>query len=137
MMIDLHKEQKEKSMRVGLLEDDIGIQEMLHLILQDAGYAVINYESAEECLEKLNASHEELDPTPIDLMIIDWRLNGLISGIEVIRQLRNNVRLKSLPIILTTAASFVDLEELQDLNVTLLEKPFSVDDITLLISRLA
>ncbi len=137
MMIDLHKEQKDKSMRVGLLEDDIAIQEMLLLVLQDAGYAVINYESAEECLEKLNASHQELGPTPIDLMIIDWRLNGPISGIEVIRHLRNNVRLKSLPIILTTAASFVDLEELQDLDVTLLEKPFSVDDITMLINRLA
>jgi two-component system phosphate regulon response regulator PhoB len=123
-------------MRVGLLEDDIAIQEMLLLVLQESGYTVINFVSAEECLEKLRLSYQELGFAPLDLMIIDWRLYGSISGIEVIRQIRNDVHLQSLPIVLTTAATFTDLEELQDLHVALLQKPFSFDEITTLIRTL-
>lgn len=123
-------------MRVGLLEDDIAIQEMLLLVLQDEGYAVTNYSDAQDCLKALGVTVQEPAPIPVDLMIIDWRLNGTISGIEVIQQVRNNPRLDSLPIILTTAATFNNPEELQDLQVVLLEKPFSVDEIIALIKDL-
>jgi len=71
-----------------------------------------------------------------DLMIIDWRLTGLLSGIEVIQQIRNTTNLAHLPIILTTAATFTDTEALQHLNVTLLEKPFAVDEMLNLVKQL-
>ncbi|QBD81787.1 response regulator [Ktedonosporobacter rubrisoli] len=80
-------------MRVGLLEDDVAIQEMLLLVLQDEGYAVTNYANAEECLTEMQVTVVEPVPIPIDLMIIDWRLTGSISGIEVIQYIRNNPRL--------------------------------------------
>jgi DNA-binding response OmpR family regulator len=121
-------------MRVGLLEDDIAIQEMLLLVLQDEGHTVVNYSTAEECLEAFNGVPET--QIPVDLMIVDWRLSGPISGIEVIKQLRANVHLQSLPVILTTAATFNDTEALRDLQVALLEKPFSVDDMLALIKDL-
>jgi len=126
-------------MRVGLLEDDIAIQEMILLVLQDEGYTVVNYPDAESCLESLGAQKtavSEASELPIDLLIADWRLSGAKTGIEVIRQLRNSYHLQSLPIILTTAATFNDIEELQRLQLTLLEKPFSVDEITRLIKQL-
>ena|SRR5579863_1461373 len=126
-------------MRVGLLEDDIAIQEMILLVLQEEGYTVVNYPDAESCLESLGvhrAGVSEISELPIDLLIADWRLSGAQTGIEVIRQLRNSAHLQALPIILTTAATFNDMEELQRLQVTLLEKPFSVDDITRLIQQL-
>jgi len=47
-------------------------------------------------------------------MIVDWRLGGSTFGTEVIKQIRNDPRLQSLPIILTTAASVQDNKELQD-----------------------
>lgn len=121
-------------MRVGLLEDDIAIQEMLLLVLQDEGYVVTNYPNAEACLQALLSSQEAL---PIDLLIIDWRLNGSISGTEVIQQIRQQPQLQSLPIILTTAAAFGDTEELQRLHVAFLEKPFAVDDMAKLIRTMA
>lgn len=123
-------------MRVGLLEDDIAIQEMLLLLLQDEGHTVTIYPGAEECLEALGVAIQGAAvsvPTPVDLMIIDWRLNGSLSGTEVIQQIRNNPRLATLPIILTTAASLDDIEELRKFQVALLEKPFSIDDIINLI----
>ncbi len=122
-------------MRVGLLEDDVAIQEMLLLVLKDEGYTVTNYPDARECLRALTSITTQVQ-SPIDLLIIDWRLGGNTSGTEVIQQIRNNPILNSLPIILTTAATFNDIKALQHFQVSLLEKPFSVDDMTLLIKNL-
>jgi two-component system chemotaxis response regulator CheY len=124
-------------MRVGLLEDDEAIQEMLLLVLQDEGYVATNYQDAEECIETLTKSAQDTSaPLPIDLMIVDWRLSGTMSGTEVIQQLRSHPRLDSLPIILTTAATFSDTTVLQNFHVSLLEKPFSVDEMTALVKQL-
>jgi two-component system chemotaxis response regulator CheY len=123
-------------MHVGLLEDDVSIQEMLLLVLQDEGYAVTNFPDAEACIEVLKDAGKDGTPQPVDLMIIDWRLNGLLSGTEVIQQIRANPYLNTLPIILTTAATFSDIAALQNLHVSLLEKPFAVDDMIALIRHL-
>ncbi len=122
-------------MHVGLLEDDVAIQEMLLLVLEDEGYTVTNYPDAKECLRALT-SITSREQSPIDLLIIDWRLGGNTSGTEVIRKMRGNSALNTLPIILTTAATFNDIKVLQHLQVSLLEKPFSVDDMTQLIKNL-
>ena len=122
-------------MHVGLLEDDVAIQEMLLLVLADEGYTVTNYPDARECLRALTSITARAQ-SPIELLIIDWRLGGDTSGTEVIQQVRRNPVLNTLPIILTTAATFNDLEALRHLQVSLLEKPFSVDDMTLLIKNL-
>jgi two-component system chemotaxis response regulator CheY len=123
-------------MHVGLLEDDISIQEMLLLVLQDEGYTVTNYPDAEGCSEALKRAGEDGVPVPVDLMIVDWRLNGFMTGTEVIQQIRNNPHLTTLPIILTTAATFNDTTALQHLQVSLLQKPFAVDDMITLINNL-
>lgn len=123
------------TMRVGLLEDDAAIQEMLLLVLQDEGYTVIPYADAEVCLVALSSVAKD-EIIPVDLMIIDWRLAGSISGTQVIQQLRGLERLKTLPIILTTAANFSEIEDLPPLNVNLLQKPFAVDDMIELIKRM-
>lgn len=124
-------------MNIGLLEDDAAIQEMLRLVLQDEGHTVIVYSTADECLRSLLASPQALVPPPISLLIVDWRLSGSISGIAVIRQLRDVPAYSTLPIILTTAATFHNTEELHNLQVTLLEKPFAIDDVVNLINQLA
>ncbi len=122
-------------MHVGLLEDDVAIQEMLLLVLEDEGYTVTNYPDARECLRAFT-SITSREQSPIDLLIIDWRLGGNISGTEVIQKIRSNPVLNTLPIILTTAATFNDIKVLQHLQVSLLEKPFSVDDMAQLIKNL-
>ena len=123
-------------MHVGLLEDDLSIQEMLLLVLQDEGYTVTNYPDAEGCIEALQRAGADGTPVPVDLMIVDWRLNGFMTGTEVIQQIRNNPYLNTLPIILTTAATFSDTTALQNLQVSLLPKPFAVDDMITLINHL-
>lgn len=120
-------------MYIGLLEDDKAIQEMLYLVLQDEGHAVTIFANAEECLRTLLSTEQK---QPVDLLIVDWRLSGSAPGTEVIRKLRNDAAYQTLPIILTTAATFNDKEELQDLRVTLLEKPFALDEINRLIKMM-
>lgn len=134
-------EVKGRDMRIGLLEDDAAIQEMLLLVLQDEGYSVVNYPDADACLaafQQFETGAGVVDATsaPVDLLIVDWRLNGPMTGIEVIDELRKHPRFATLPIILTTAATFNDTEDLQHLHVALLEKPFSVDDMAALVLSL-
>lgn len=121
-------------MQIGLLEDDVAIQELLRLVLEDAKYTAITYPAADACLNAL--LDKEQGPVPIDLLIVDLRLPRAVSGIEVIRQLRSDPRLSSLPIILTTAASFSDIEDVSDFHVNFLEKPFDVDDLVKMIEEL-
>lgn len=123
-------------MYIGLLEDDKAIQEMLRLVLQDEGYAVTLFANSEECLGTLLPAEQTEQKQPVDLLIVDWRLSGSAPGTEVIRTLRSNPSYQTLPIILTTAATFHNKEELQDLRVTLLEKPFAVDEIGRLIKSM-
>lgn len=126
-------------MHIGLLEDDKAIQEMLRLVLQDEGYTVTIFPNAEGCLEAFYPVHSEQSLQPFHLLIVDWRLPGSALGTEVIRTLRKDSALQTLPIILTTAAAFnntEELQELQELHVTLLEKPFAVDEIASLIKHL-
>lgn len=123
-------------MRVGLLEDDISTQEMVLLVLQEDGHTVTAYANAELCLAALGVDVVEPSPIPIDLLIVDWRLGGTMTGIEVIKKIRQNKRLEHLPIILTTAAPFNNIELLQTLHAALLEKPFSVDDMIALVKQI-
>lgn len=124
-------------MPIGLLEDDAAIQEMLRLVLQDEGYAVTAYSTADAALGALiTAEQTAPTPLPIDLLIVDWRLQGSISGTEVIRRLRTVPELQTLPVILTTAASFNEVPSLQDLHIAFLEKPFEVDQMVDLVRNL-
>ncbi len=123
-------------MKIGLLEDDVAIQEMLRLLLEDEHYTVAIYPSAEACLNALLTEEQKQLPVPIDLLIVDLRLPKAVSGIEVIRQIRSDPRLSSFPIILTTAASFSDIEDLSDLHVNFLEKPFDIDNLIKMIEEL-
>jgi two-component system, chemotaxis family, chemotaxis protein CheY len=123
-------------MKIGLLEDDVAIQEMLRLLLEDEHYSVAIYPSADACLNALLAEEQKQLPVPIDLLIVDLRLPKAVSGIEVIRQIRSDPRLSSFPIILTTAASFIDMEDLSDLHVNFLEKPFDIDNLIKMIEEL-
>src|SRR5258706_16340589 len=103
-------------MQIGLLEDDVAIQEMLRLLLEDEHYTVVIYPTAGACLNALLSEEQKQLPVPIVLLIVDLRLPKAVSGIEGIRQIRSDPSLSSLRIILTTAASFIEIEDRSDLH---------------------
>jgi two-component system chemotaxis response regulator CheY len=126
-------------MRIGLLEDDIATQEMFVLMLQEEGYTVVNYNSAQECLAALGVTGPVPTELPVDMMLIDWHLEDSITGLEVCQRIRSTLHLHRLPIILTTAATVTPITRLhlQHLQVALLEKPFAIDDVVALFHRVA
>ncbi len=123
-------------MLIGLLEDDLAIQEMLRLVFEGEGHEVAIYANAETCLDDLRIDDPLPGPFMPDILIVDLRLSTSMPGTAVIEQMRTNPRLVSLPVILMTASTFVDPTDLARLNTALLNKPFDIDDVTNLVNTL-
>ena len=123
-------------MLIGLLEDDLAIQEMLRLLLQSEGHEVTVYASADDCLADVRVDDWQPGPVPLNLLLVDLRLSKSASGMTVIEQIRANPRLESLPIVLMTASSSVNKQELSRLRVSLMIKPFDIDDILRLVDEI-
>lgn len=81
--------------RILLIEDDLGLSELIRYNLEREGYIVDHTADGEEGL--LQA--QEIPP---DLVLLDWMLPNL-SGIEICRQLRRAATTANLPIIMLTA----------------------------------
>ena len=123
-------------MLIGLLEDDLAIQEMLRLVFEGEGYEVAVYGNAEECLTDLRVDDPQPGVLSPDLLVVDLRLSTSVLGTAVIELMRANPRLASLPVILMTASTSFDRQELDRLHVTLLIKPFDIDDVMKLVKEL-
>ena len=123
-------------MRIGLLEDDLAIQEMLRLLLEGEGYRISIYADTAACLADLRIDDRQADIANPDLLMIDLHLERSISGLTIIEQIRANTRLENLPIILMTASATIDQQKLQNLNVILLSKPFDIDEVLHLLSEI-
>jgi two-component system phosphate regulon response regulator PhoB len=113
------------SERILLVDDEPDLLELVRVNLHREGYEVETAEGGHEALSLLRRS-------PPDLVILDLMLPD-ISGTEICRQVRQDVRLASLPIIMLTARAdeldrVVGLELGADDYVT---KPFSPRELAL------
>lgn len=81
--------------KILVVDDDVGIQELIAVNLCQAGHTVQIADDAE-------SAHAMVRGELPDLMLIDWMLPGM-SGIELTRTLRHESRTKHIPIIMLTA----------------------------------
>ena len=81
--------------KILVIEDEQDIQTLLEYNLSQAGFEVIQSENGEEGLWLA------IERRP-DLILLDWML-PLLSGIEVLRQLRNRADTRDIPVIMMTA----------------------------------
>ena len=81
--------------KILVIEDERDIQTLLEYNLSQAGFEVIQSENGEEGLWLA------IERRP-DLILLDWML-PLLSGIEVLRQLRNRADTRDIPVIMMTA----------------------------------
>ena len=86
--------------RVLLVEDDIFIAEIYALSLQKTGFKVIVAEDGEKGVQMAKENHP-------DLILLDLLLPKL-SGLEVLKILKNDPELKDIPVIIIT--NFSDSE---------------------------
>ena len=78
-----------------VVDDQLQNIELLEAYLIPQGYEIVRAASGEEALAKLSGD-------PIDLILLDVMMPG-IDGFEVTRKVRQDVKIRLLPIILVTA----------------------------------
>jgi two-component system phosphate regulon response regulator PhoB len=83
------------SAQILIVEDELGIQELISVNLSRAGHHVRCASDAESALDQLNMSLP-------DLILMDWMLPKM-SGIDLTRLIRSESRTAAVPIIMLTA----------------------------------
>ena len=105
--------------KILVVEDDRPVSSIIRYNLEREGFAVDVAEDGEEALRLA------LDDPP-DLIVLDWIL-PMISGLEVCRQVRRNLKSVNIPIIMVTARTEEE-DKLRGLDTgadDYLTKPFS------------
>lgn len=113
------------------VEDDLGILEILELILSNEGYKVITYTSGKD-VEQLIEEHHP------DLVLMDIRL-GDMDGREICKSIKADAKYKDTPVVLMSAHT-VSSKVMEDAFANdFIPKPFDIDEllrrIKVLISR--
>lgn len=105
--------------RVLVVDDEIHIIHVVAIKLRNNGYEVISAENGAEALKLV------CEQVP-DIIVTDFQM-PVMSGLELVRQLRGNEATKDVPVIMLTARGFaVDDNEIKDLDISeFLSKPFS------------
>ena len=123
---------KQPRLRVLVVEDEPDAQTLLRFILEPK-YEVITASSGAEMRRQLEANSERLS-----LVLMDLKLEGEEDGVTLTRQLRNEDRWKSIPIVaLTACATGDDLRRAVDAGCDdYVPKPFYRKQLTALVERL-
>jgi CheY-like chemotaxis protein len=114
-----------------IVDDDLAVARTLSRMLELRGYRVVSAHSAEIGLEM---AARDLP----DAVLVDMRMPSM-SGIEFVRQLRRDPRLREMPVAIITGDYFLDpsqLSEIQTLGATVRYKPMWLDDLTALAAAL-
>lgn len=119
--------------RISVVNDNPDFLELMSAILdEDAGYDVTLFDGEKTSIAELVASRPQL-------VIIDLVLGGA-SGWEIVTLSRSDATLAKLPIIICSADVTALRERAEELerigNVHILEKPFSIDQITDIVEQL-
>jgi two-component system sensor histidine kinase ChiS len=116
---------------VVVVEDDAPIGQLLAgVINQEEGYRAIHVTRPTEALRTL----EQLRP---DLLVLDVGLPGM-SGLELYDRLRQDERLRSVPVIFETAVSREHAPEFQRRGIRkVLQKPFDLNELIADVKELA
>lgn len=78
-----------------IVEDEAPIRDMVRFALERAGYSILEAENVSEARVKM----AEKRP---DLILMDWMLTGQ-SGLDLVRQIKNDELVRDIPIIMLTA----------------------------------
>jgi CheY-like chemotaxis protein len=83
--------------RILIVEDKASSRELLRTVLENQGFAVSEAADGEEALQKARAEHP-------DLILLDLQM-PVRGGYEVLKELRQEPRFASIPIVAVTASA--------------------------------
>jgi two-component system cell cycle response regulator len=81
--------------RVLVVDDYADARELLTIVLEDAGFAVLSASSGQEAVDIARRE-------PLDVVVMDVFMPGM-DGVEATRKIRSEPRLRDLPVIAYTA----------------------------------
>ncbi len=116
--------------KVLVIDDEIHIVELLKFNLEMSGYEVeYEYDGVDGYIKA-----KETKP---DLILLDWMLPN-ISGIDVLKKVRNNKDLNQIPVIMLTAKN-MENDKIEGLEIgadDYITKPFSIKELLARISTI-
>ena len=110
-----------------IVEDDFSNAEVLTLLLQtESTYEVLCFREGAEALANLDRIKEKKPA----LFLLDYQLSGM-TALDLYKRLQAIEGLEKVPaiIISATTMSVEQKERLQQLNLTLIPKPYSIEDL--------
>jgi len=110
-----------------LIEDDRDVAALFRHVLDMAGYDSESVYDGIEAMKRLS----ELQP---DVVLLDLQLPG-ISGVDILRKMRSDERMKNIPVIVITAYAYYAKSLPIEPDLFLL-KPVDIHDLSSLIQRL-
>ena len=93
-------ESPSKRYRVLVVDDSEGIRDTLMIALEREGYVVTVSGEGEEALELINTSH-------FDTILLDLKLPGKISGLDILKKIREQRSLLDLSVIIISGSGNV------------------------------
>ena len=105
--------------KVLVVDDEIHIVHVVAIKLRNNGYEVITANNGAEALELARQERP-------DMVVTDYQM-PVMSGLELVKELREDERTKDIPAILLTARSFaITKDQQEELEISAcLSKPFS------------
>lgn len=110
-------------MKILVIDDEEHILELLKFNLELSGFDVSVSPEANQAIELI-------DKEKPDLLLLDWMLPK-ISGIDILRKIRQDENIYDLPVIMLTAKNMED-DKIQGLNIgadDYITKPFSIKEL--------
>jgi CheY-like chemotaxis protein len=108
-------------------DDDVGIAEVIRIVLEDKGYEIKTTSNSEE----VYALIEERQP---DLILLDLWMPGL-RGEEIVTKLKNDKKTENIPIIIISASRETEIIAKQTGANTYLNKPFDIDKLEEIVDK--
>ena len=112
-----------------IVDDSRMIRKMMKNILAASGYNIIEAKNGKEALQKVEEEN-------VDLMLVDMQMPDM-SGLEVIKQLKQNDEFYNLPIFVIS--STLDIESMRDAYkagvLDYFKKPFSPEELKLKVEQ--
>lgn len=102
-----------------IIDDEPAIAEVVAEVLTDEGYMTLTASGGRDALALL-AEHRP------DLMLLDVYMPEM-SGLDLLRQLRDDEALARIPVVMMTAGTLNDLELSRSGATQVLSKPFDVE----------
>lgn len=133
----LHSTRPLSRARILLAEDDFELRRMLSMLLSADGYEVVEVTNGQQLLDYLRQrrSEEHLGGHP-DLIISDVCMPE-VDGLQVLEQLRD-AQVPTPVVLMTAFANASICDQADELGaVTLLMKPFELDDLRMIVLNLA